>query len=59
VLYVYEAQMSMLIRIAQTRHGAERLQELQLLSILAQAEFIDARPEDSAIYAGKRTSAFS
>ncbi|TFK47235.1 hypothetical protein OE88DRAFT_1811406 [Heliocybe sulcata] len=44
-LYVYEAKMSMLIQTAQTRQGAERLLEAQILRVLAQCDFLDARPE--------------
>ncbi|EGO28547.1 hypothetical protein SERLADRAFT_413403 [Serpula lacrymans var. lacrymans S7.9] len=44
-LYVYESKMSLLIRMTQNRLGAERLLEAQILPILAQCEFIDARPE--------------
>ncbi|KAF5381906.1 hypothetical protein D9757_007577 [Collybiopsis confluens] len=48
-LYVYESKMSFFIRMAQTRAGAERLLDAQLLPILAQCDFLDARPEaDSA-----------
>ncbi|KIK97850.1 hypothetical protein PAXRUDRAFT_824522 [Paxillus rubicundulus Ve08.2h10] len=45
-LYVYEAKMSMFTRMAQTRPGAERLLEAQILPILAQCEFLDTRPEE-------------
>jgi hypothetical protein len=44
-LYVYEAQMSLLVRVAQSRQGADRLQELQIIPILAQAQYIGSRPE--------------
>ena len=44
-LYVYEAKMSLFIRISQTRQGAERLVESRLLQVLSQCEFIDAKPE--------------
>ncbi|KAA1466852.1 hypothetical protein DENSPDRAFT_57546 [Dentipellis sp. KUC8613] len=44
-LYVYEAKMSLFIRIAETRQGAERLLEARLLSILADCEYLDSRPE--------------
>ncbi|TFK37612.1 nucleoporin Nup186/Nup192/Nup205 [Crucibulum laeve] len=44
-LYVYEAKMSLFIRMSQTRLGAERLLEAQLMSILAQCDYLDARPE--------------
>ncbi|CAA7262620.1 unnamed protein product [Cyclocybe aegerita] len=44
-LYVYEAKMSLFIRMAQTRAGAERLLEARLLPILAQCDYLDARPE--------------
>ena len=37
--------MSMLIRIARTRAGAERLLDIQLLSTLARCDFLDARLE--------------
>ncbi|KII84114.1 hypothetical protein PLICRDRAFT_702060 [Plicaturopsis crispa FD-325 SS-3] len=44
-LYVYEAKMSLFIRMAQTRAGAERLLEAQLITVLAQCDYLDARPE--------------
>ncbi|KAF7320904.1 Nucleoporin [Mycena chlorophos] len=44
-LYVYEAKMSLFIRMAQTRAGAERLLEAQLIPILSQCDYLDARPE--------------
>ncbi|KAF5375401.1 hypothetical protein D9615_007995 [Tricholomella constricta] len=44
-LYVYEAKMSLFIRMTQTRAGAERLLEAQLVPVLAQCDFLDARPE--------------
>ncbi|KAH9982000.1 nucleoporin Nup186/Nup192/Nup205 [Russula compacta] len=44
-LYVYEAKMSLFIRIAQTRQGAERLMEARILPILADCDFLDTLPE--------------
>ncbi|KAJ6542676.1 nucleoporin Nup186/Nup192/Nup205 [Mycena capillaripes] len=44
-LYVYEAKMSLFVRMAQTRLGAERLLEAQLIPILSQCDYLDARPE--------------
>ncbi|KAK0478734.1 nucleoporin Nup186/Nup192/Nup205 [Armillaria novae-zelandiae] len=44
-LYVYESKMSLFIRIAQSRIGAERLLEANVVSVLAQSDFLDARPE--------------
>ncbi|KAJ6526561.1 nucleoporin Nup186/Nup192/Nup205 [Mycena vulgaris] len=44
-LYVYEAKMSLFVRMAQTRLGAERLLEVQLIPILSQCDYLDARPE--------------
>ncbi|KAJ7058139.1 nucleoporin Nup186/Nup192/Nup205 [Mycena amicta] len=44
-LYVYEAKMSLFVRMAQTRLGAERLLESQLIPILSQCDYLDARPE--------------
>ncbi|TIA87204.1 hypothetical protein E3P99_03320 [Wallemia hederae] len=43
-LYVFEAKMSSLLRIAQTSEGAEKLLDAQLFSILAQCEFVSCRP---------------
>ncbi|KAG6837755.1 hypothetical protein H0H93_001682 [Arthromyces matolae] len=37
--------MSFFIRMAQTRTGAERLLEAQILAVLEQCDFLDARPE--------------
>ncbi|KAG6891452.1 hypothetical protein C0992_006711 [Termitomyces sp. T32_za158] len=44
-LYVYEAKMSFFIRMAQTRGGAERLLEAQVVPVLTRCDFLDARPE--------------
>ncbi|KAG1816317.1 nucleoporin Nup186/Nup192/Nup205 [Suillus subaureus] len=44
-LYVYESKMSFLIRMAQTRPGAERLLEARIFPVLSQCEFLDTRPE--------------
>ncbi|KAJ7620549.1 nucleoporin Nup186/Nup192/Nup205 [Mycena polygramma] len=44
-LYVYEAKMSLFVRMAQTRLGAERLLEAQLIPILSQCDYLDAQPE--------------
>ncbi|BGP36830.1 hypothetical protein JCM10449v2_000732 [Rhodotorula kratochvilovae] len=43
-LYVYEAQMSFLVRLASTREGAEKLLGAELLTRLAECEFLGARP---------------
>ncbi|KAE9406107.1 hypothetical protein BT96DRAFT_955003 [Gymnopus androsaceus JB14] len=51
-LYVYESKMSFFIRMAQTRTGAERLLEVQLIPTLAQCDFLDARPEADASFVG-------
>ncbi|KAH9929472.1 nucleoporin Nup186/Nup192/Nup205 [Fomitopsis serialis] len=44
-LYVYEAKMSLLIRMSQSRQGAERLLESRTIPVLADCEYLDARPE--------------
>ncbi|EJF60131.1 hypothetical protein DICSQDRAFT_171358 [Dichomitus squalens LYAD-421 SS1] len=44
-LYVYEAKMSLLVRMAQTRQGAERLLEARVLPVLGECDYLDARPE--------------
>ncbi|KAI5120013.1 hypothetical protein M0805_008474 [Coniferiporia weirii] len=49
-LYVYEAKMTFLIRLAQTRQGAERLLDSRVLPILSQVDFLDARPEADDSY---------
>lgn len=51
-LYVYEAKMSLFTRIAQTRPGAERLLEAQILPILSQCEYLDTRPEEDQSFMG-------
>ncbi|KAM0793089.1 hypothetical protein ACM66B_000571 [Microbotryomycetes sp. NB124-2] len=45
-LYVYEAQMSFLTRIASSREGAEKLLNAELLTRLGECEFLTARPLD-------------
>ncbi|KAG9095701.1 hypothetical protein FRC06_009514, partial [Ceratobasidium sp. 370] len=44
-LYVYEAKMSLLIKVAQTRQGADRLMDARILTVLTQCDFLNARPE--------------
>jgi hypothetical protein len=51
-LYVYEAKMSFFIRMGQSRPGAERLLEAQLLPILAQCDYLDTRPEADQSFLG-------
>lgn len=51
-LYIYEAKMSLLIQVAQTRQGAERLLEARLLSTLASCDYLDARPEADQAFLG-------
>jgi hypothetical protein len=45
--------MSLLIRMAQTRSGAERLLEARLFSILSQCDYLDTRPEADHAFIGK------
>ncbi|KAG8847887.1 hypothetical protein FRB91_011356, partial [Serendipita sp. 411] len=49
-LFVHESKMALLIRVAQTRPGAERLLAARVLSVLAQCDYIDARPDGSQGY---------
>jgi nuclear pore complex protein Nup205 len=51
-MYVYEAKMSLFTRMAQTRPGAERLLEAQILPILSQCEYLDTRPEEDLSFMG-------
>lgn len=44
--------MSLLIQVAQTRQGAERLLEARLLSTLASCDYLDARPEADQAFMG-------
>ncbi|KAI0075076.1 hypothetical protein K474DRAFT_1600404 [Panus rudis PR-1116 ss-1] len=49
-LYVYEAKMSLFIRMAQNKIAAERLLDVRLLHVLANCEYIDARPEVGSVF---------
>jgi nuclear pore complex protein Nup205 len=44
--------MAFLIRIAQTRQGSERLLAARVLSVLAQCDFLDARPDGGQPFIG-------
>ena len=44
--------MSLFIRMAQTRSGAERLLDSQLIPILSQCDYLDARPEADQTFLG-------
>lgn len=50
--------MSLLIRIAQTRQGAERLLEARLLPTLASCDYLDARPEADQAFMGMQLFRF-
>lgn len=52
-LYVWEARMSLLTRMAQTRSGAERLIENRMLLVLAEVDFLDSRPEADQAFLSK------
>jgi len=45
VLYIYEAKMSLFVRMTQSKQGAERLLESRMIKVLAGCDFVDARPE--------------
>lgn len=45
--------MSLFIRMAQSRLGAEKLLEAQILPTLAQCDFLDARPEADQSFMGE------
>lgn len=45
--------MSLFIRMTQSRAGAERLLEAQLLPILAQCDYLDTRPEADQAFIGR------
>ncbi|OBZ74918.1 hypothetical protein A0H81_05368, partial [Grifola frondosa] len=51
-LYVYEAKMSLLIRMAQSRQGAERLMDARVIPVLANCDYLDARPEADQAFLG-------
>ena len=44
-LYVYEARLAFFNRMAQTRDGAERLLSAKIFDVLAQSDFLAARPD--------------
>ena len=50
--------MSFFIRLAQTRAGAERLLEAQILQILSRCDYIDATPEADQAFMGIYLSLF-
>ncbi len=44
-IYVYEARLAFLNRMAQTRDGAERLLSAKIFDVLAQSDYLAARPD--------------
>ncbi|EJD46336.1 hypothetical protein AURDEDRAFT_184350 [Auricularia subglabra TFB-10046 SS5] len=49
-LYIYEAKMALLVRLAQTRAGADEVFKARAISTLASCEFLDARPDADEAY---------
>lgn len=45
--------MSLFVRMAETRGGAEKLLEAQLIPVLGQCDYLDARPEADDSFMGK------
>jgi nuclear pore complex protein Nup205 len=45
--------MALLIRIAQTQAGAEKLLETRLIYVLSQCDFIETRPEADQSFLGR------
>ena len=54
-LYVYESKMAFLIRMAQTRQGAEKMMDARIFTVLAQCDYLDARPEADQAFMGENT----
>ncbi|CAK5271461.1 unnamed protein product, partial [Mycena citricolor] len=54
-LYVYEAKMSLFIRVAMTRAGAERLVEAGVVSVLAGCDYVDKRPDGDVSFVDAST----
>jgi nuclear pore complex protein Nup205 len=50
--------MSLFIRMAQTRAGAERLLEAKLISFLAQCDYLDAMPETDQSFIGQSDNSY-
>ncbi|KAI0789160.1 nucleoporin Nup186/Nup192/Nup205 [Abortiporus biennis] len=46
-LYVYEAKMSMFLRLSQSKQGAEKLLHAGLMKILTESTYLDSRPENN------------
>ncbi|KAJ3194063.1 hypothetical protein HK101_003568 [Irineochytrium annulatum] len=49
-LFIYQAKMNLLLRIAQQGEGVEKLLESGLIEVLADCKFIDQRPEIESDY---------
>ena len=52
-LYVYEAKMSLFVRMTQSRAGAERLLEARIIPVLSSCDFPDIRPEADQAFIGQ------
>lgn len=48
--YVYEALLSFLSRVAQTRSGAQQLLDAHLFKVLARVDFVSLRPDANATH---------
>lgn len=54
-LYVYEALMSFMVRLASSKAGADALLDARILEALAQADFLATSPEQAAGSIGSET----
>lgn len=44
--------MALLVRVAQTRQGSERLLDARIFGLLAHCEFLEARPQNDHAFLG-------
>lgn len=57
-LYVYESKLSLFTRMSQTRAGAEKLLDAQVIPLLAKCDYLDARPEADQTFIGISSAFF-
>ena len=52
-LYIYEAKMSLFLRLSLCKQGAKLLIENRIVDVLSHCQFISARPEAAPYHNGK------
>ena len=57
-MYIYEAKMSLFLRLALSKDGSKLLVDNRVVDVLSHCQFINARPEQNLLLNGMYTFSY-